>query len=366
MTYYDPARDRLVYIRRSASPDYWDQHWNKQSFSHAIPRARVSNFVCFYTRKHLAKGAKVLEAGCGRGQFVLGLAAMGYDAHGVDFAPETVRRVREAYPDLQVRFGDVRALPYGDAEFDGYWSLGVIEHFYEGYERVLLEAKRVLKPGGYAFVTFPHLSRLRRLKARLGRYPRFEEGTVDVKNFYQFALNERTVIRAFEEAGFELVATRRRDGLKGLKDEVEFLKAPLRKFYNARALPARLARYAISLLTAPWTSHSILLILRYTPSPVREAGPMRDVGPMRACRRRTASQPDRGGSPYSPFSQLNASSNPPNAATFQPRCCASIAKNSGRSKLIGRCSSASLWSGWKPRSPNADASVYSSPGLSSE
>lgn len=273
MTYYDPVRDRLVYIHRSSSPNYWDEQWKKFSFSHALPRAAASNFVCSYTRKHLPRGAKVLEAGCGRGQFVLGLASLGYDAHGVDFAAETVRRVRETYPDLPVRVGDVRDLPCDDEEFDGYWSLGVIEHFYDGYEKILAEAKRVLKPGGYAFVTFPHMSRLRRLKARLGRYPRFDESTADLKNFYQFALDERTVIRAFEEQGFELVTTRRRDGLKGLKDEIEFLKAPLRKFYNARALPARVARYAISMLTSPWTSHSILLVLRYAPRTTQEPAP---------------------------------------------------------------------------------------------
>lgn len=265
MRYYDPLRNRLVYIHRAASPGYWDEQWNKLSFSHATPRTRLSNFVCYYTRKYLPKGASVLEAGCGRGQFVLGLSAVGYDAHGVDFAPETVRRVREAYPNLQVRVGDVRALPYGDRQFDGYWSVGVIEHFYDGYTPVLLEAARVLKPGGYAFVTFPHMSRLRRLKARRGGYVAFEEDKVGLADFYQFALDEDAVVRSFEEAGFTLVTSRRWDGLKGLKDEVQFLPSPLQKLYDSPALPARLTRYGVSLLTAPWTSHSIFLILRYTP-----------------------------------------------------------------------------------------------------
>ena len=265
MRYYDPANNRLVYVRRSASPEYWDEQWDRQSFAHARAAGRLSNYVCYYTRKYLPTGARILEAGCGRGQYVLELASLGYDAHGVDFAPKTIQRVKETYPNLQVRVGDVRALPYGDNEFDGYWSLGVIEHFYDGYGPILREARRVLKPGGHAFVTFPHMSRLRRSKARRGAYPRFD-ASMGAADFYQFALDEHAVIRSFEEQGFRLIANRPRDGFKGLKDDVPFLERPLRKFYDARALPARVARAGIGLLAAPWTSHTILLVLRKLPN----------------------------------------------------------------------------------------------------
>jgi SAM-dependent methyltransferase len=263
--YYDADHNRLVYVRRSASPEYWDDQWKKQSFAHPRVRGRLSDYVCYYTCKYLPKGAKVLEAGCGRGQYVLGLASLGYDAHGIDFAAETVRRVREAYPHLPVRCGDVRALPYGDNEFDGYWSLGVIEHFYDGYGPILREARRVLKPDGYAFVTFPHMSRLRRSKARRGEYPRFD-GSSGAADFYQFALDEHAVVRSFKEQGFRLVAKRPRDGLKGLRDEVPLFEWPLRVLCDARALPARFARAGIGLVAAPWTSHTILLVLRKLPN----------------------------------------------------------------------------------------------------
>jgi len=35
--------------------------------------------------------------------------------------------------------------------FDGYWTLGVIEHFWEGYNQIIEEAKRVIKPGDIYF-----------------------------------------------------------------------------------------------------------------------------------------------------------------------------------------------------------------------
>ena len=53
----------------------------------------------------------------------------------MDFAEESVRRARLEYPGLDIREGDVRSLPFPAGHFDGYWSIGVIEHFWGGYDR---------------------------------------------------------------------------------------------------------------------------------------------------------------------------------------------------------------------------------------
>ena len=67
-------------------------------------------------------------------------------------------------PDLNIDFGDVRSLPYKKSSFDGIWSLGVIEHNWDGYDQILREAHRVLRSGGYFFLAFPSFSPLRKLK----------------------------------------------------------------------------------------------------------------------------------------------------------------------------------------------------------
>jgi len=63
----------------------------------------------------------------------------------------------------------------------------VIEHFWEGYNEILKEAKRVLKPKGYLFLTFPYMSPLRKFRANLGLY-RILDFNNKSKNddFYQF------------------------------------------------------------------------------------------------------------------------------------------------------------------------------------
>jgi SAM-dependent methyltransferase len=171
--YYDRENQRLVYINTAADAAYWDSHWSQFCSGGDVRNyvSVVNRHVLKCTRRHVAPGSRILEGGCGRGQNVYTLHANGYDVYGVDFAPETVSRINNAIPELKVSLGDVRHLPFEEGFFDAYWSLGVIEHFYDGYDEVSREMRRVLRKGGYLFLTAPSMSRLRRLKAALGRYP---------------------------------------------------------------------------------------------------------------------------------------------------------------------------------------------------
>ena len=50
---------------------------------------------------------------------------------------------------------------------DAYWSLGVIEHFFNGYKEIAEEANRILKNKGFIFLTFPSMNILRKQKQNL-------------------------------------------------------------------------------------------------------------------------------------------------------------------------------------------------------
>ena len=94
----------------------------------------------------------MLQGGCGLGDKVHSLDKVGFEAYGIDFAPNVVSMINENWPHLDVRQGDVRKLPFEDDFFDGYWSFGVIEHFFIGFDEILEEMARVIKPGGYLFL----------------------------------------------------------------------------------------------------------------------------------------------------------------------------------------------------------------------
>jgi len=258
--YFDKKNNRLVYISKSATPEFWDECWEDIDLKRTIQGVTDRSFVHKKTGQYLKTGMKILEGGCGRGQYVYALQKWGYEAYGVDFAPETVKKITALFPEMKIKEGDVRALPYEDNFFDGYWSFGVIEHFYEGFEKIASEMKRVVRPGGYVFVTFPAFSKLRQMKARRGQYPLFDEAHFEKEKFYQFALDPKFVVQQFESLGFISREVYALDGIKGLKDEVKFLRPLLQFIYNSKLLPMKVLRELINRLFRKFSGHSTLCI----------------------------------------------------------------------------------------------------------
>ncbi len=261
MNYFDKKNDRLVVIEQAATPDFWDAHWQHAHLARDIKRGVHNGMIRRFTSRFLSPPAKVIDAGCSIGQNVYGLAAWGYDAQGVDYAALTIKKTKEEFPDLNISVQDVRSLAFPDNFFDGYWSLGVIEHFEQGYSGIITEAHRVLKSGGYLFLSVPWFSPLRRLKAKLKRYPPFTEQT-DMKQFYEFMLSDKEVIKTITAQGFDLIQRRPYDAVKGIKDEVGFLAPLLRWIYNGRAVVFKAVRFLVTLLFARFAGHIIVLVFQ--------------------------------------------------------------------------------------------------------
>jgi len=206
MKYYDPQNKRLVYIEKKATPDYWDEHW-AAGVRKRLRRSKATTWAtkinrCYLnphtriTRKYLKpEQGPVLEGGCGLGKKVEVLCFCGFQCIGVDYARDTVRAVNEHIPELDIRYGDIRKLDFPDDFFAGYWSIGVIEHLWDGYDRIAEEMERVLKPGGYLFLSFPYMSLYRRMLAKTGFYRKYENQSPE--DFRQFALNHRKVTDDF-------------------------------------------------------------------------------------------------------------------------------------------------------------------------
>jgi SAM-dependent methyltransferase len=263
--FYDGKVKRLVYIGEQPTPDFWDKHWDSHNLKEDIERGKEDRFVLKILDKYIPdKRGRILEGGCGRGHVVYCMQTHGYECVGVDFAAETIKKIKEVMPELNVRVADVRDLPFPDNYFTAYWSFGVIEHFWDGYHDVLREMKRVLTNGGYVFLTFPYMSPLRRLKAKLGLYQEFN-GSVN-ESFYQFALNSDAVIRDFEASGFKLIAKTAYDGIKGFKDEFSLFKGWLQKLYDyqGKNWVVRGFRFELNGLLAILSGHIIFLVFRKT------------------------------------------------------------------------------------------------------
>jgi SAM-dependent methyltransferase len=262
--YYDKPNKRLVYFGQIASPLFWESHWEKDKFKDSVERGKASRLILGTLKKYTPnKKGRILDGGCGNGQVVYSMHAYGYRGIGVDYAEKTVKRVNETFPELDVKLGDIRNLQFPDDHFAGYWSLGVIEHFVDGYIDVLKEIRRVLVNGGYLFMSIPSMSLLRRLKAKLGLYQELTSGRKG--SLYQYVLSPDTVVRDLEANGFELIEKRPLSGLKGFKDEVNLLRPLLQKLhdYKGQSFWINGFRYVLDNILASFAGHMTFLVLKY-------------------------------------------------------------------------------------------------------
>lgn len=97
------------------------------------------------------KGMKVLDVGCGTGNFSIKLSKMGCDVVGVDLSREMLKIAKEKREkeklDISFYMMDVYDLDFPDNAFDAVFSMATFE-FIKEPERAYAEMYRVVKPGG--------------------------------------------------------------------------------------------------------------------------------------------------------------------------------------------------------------------------
>lgn len=111
-----------------------------------------------------ARGAKVLEAGCGTGLILERLAAVADEAWGVDLSPGMLDKARAR--NLNVMEASITDIPFENDRFDLVCSFKVLAHIPD-ITKALEEMARVTKPGGKLFMEFYNPWSLRYLAKRL-------------------------------------------------------------------------------------------------------------------------------------------------------------------------------------------------------
>lgn len=95
---------------------------------------------------------RILDVGCGTGANLEMLKQFG-EAAGVDVSPDALAFCRQRGLE-NVRLGAAEHLPYEDGSFDLVTALDVVEHLDDDVAG-LREMRRVLRPGGHAFLFVP-------------------------------------------------------------------------------------------------------------------------------------------------------------------------------------------------------------------
>jgi len=104
-----------------------------------------------------AKGlsGRVIDAGCGPGQWTDFLHSAGVSVEGVDLVPAFIETARQSYPDARFSVGSLAKLPTADRSLAGILAwYSVIHTPPADISRILDEFARCIKPGGGLLLGF--------------------------------------------------------------------------------------------------------------------------------------------------------------------------------------------------------------------
>ena len=109
--------------------------------------------------KHVPRGGRVLDAGCGRSLFTEVRPDWPFRIVAGDVDYDLIASRQRAFPAVRWFLSHADVLPFRDASFDALFAGELIEHL-DDPARGLREFRRVLKPGGRLILTTPNRLRL--------------------------------------------------------------------------------------------------------------------------------------------------------------------------------------------------------------
>ncbi len=196
--------------------DFWTQIWDGQNLK-TLPHSLQSRIgkrdefrIIGPYISRLDGNARILDGGCGLGEWTLYFTLRGFDAIGLDLSRRTIERLKDRFPDYKFAAGDIRNTEFENDYFDAYYSWGTFEHFEIGLGPCFREARRILKPGGYLFVSVPfqngrHLWRDKHDLSFWDENFNKEHGYPSEMRFYQWRLTKPELQREFELHGFKFL-----------------------------------------------------------------------------------------------------------------------------------------------------------------
>lgn len=138
---------------------FYEKYWgNEKAPPEMDPTIQRRSELLLQTLKDqgIEEGDRILDSGCGNGQYTYFLHKEGYKAWGVDISHNAIHKAKQSYPEVEFYVRSLEEkLPFDDKYFDAIWSNQVIEHMFD--VRVYMqEMSRVLKPGGVFIITTPY------------------------------------------------------------------------------------------------------------------------------------------------------------------------------------------------------------------
>ena len=181
--------------------------WDSAEFNFLLKEIIPNRSISHLFDKYLKKKSNILEGGCGNGAWVKFLNDNNFNCTGVDINKAILKIAEEN--NLNIKYDNIENLSFTDDTFDAYLSLGVIEHNVDGPQNAISEAFRVIKPGGYFFVSTPCNNIFRKI---------FNHPLRDLLNifyrlrgrklyFVEYRFERRELVSHVKNGGFDIIET---------------------------------------------------------------------------------------------------------------------------------------------------------------
>lgn len=111
----------------------------------------------FISHGDITAGKKVLELGCGTGEFTKRVATTGADITAVDVSPDLINIARKTVQNGHIRFQiqNIEKMNFEDESFDIVFGSSILHHL--NLSLALIEINRVLREAGKAVFTEPNM-----------------------------------------------------------------------------------------------------------------------------------------------------------------------------------------------------------------
>ncbi len=134
------------------------EYWNAVFSSEIIlGTTRIESERFEKAAQMIVDNSVVLDAGCGRGEFVKYLKTRkpGCNITGVDISDAAIADAKKKQPNCNFRSMDVYDIPKRFTEYDYVVSFETLEHLSEP-EKFIFSIHQVLKKNGFAIITLPY------------------------------------------------------------------------------------------------------------------------------------------------------------------------------------------------------------------
>ncbi len=184
-------------LQAAYSDDYY-RPWGEQHVRVQIWKTRMASI-----QEACPAQGKLLDVGCGTGDFLDLARTEGWDVSGTEFSKSACALVQQK--GISVTQGEVWDASFPSGAFDVVTCWHVLEHVMDP-KRVLEECFRVLRPGGWLVLATPnvhdHIFRFAYAMTRGARPPLYEP---DEREVHLFFFSTKTLTALVQLANFHVV-----------------------------------------------------------------------------------------------------------------------------------------------------------------